>query len=415
MTAAPLLLAAALVAGPAPVLAENHAGPAPINGSVLLFTEWDFETVEPILDQAVKDGGTRVLFVVTVHCEIEPGDEPGIYDVTRLGLVEAVPPDGVLTTLVGETRAKWVDLLAGAFGAAADRGLAISILPHLDAKGDVTGWRNHFDFDPRAAVGTGADACGYQSAMIDACVEALHRTVPTGEVNGEPVEFALAGEMGRTVFAHPRGYMAVLDGLRSDPRCENWRVGVSFNHDDVAGRLPKRKIDADAMNRLLAAVDYVGISHYRPVGVPPTPADFARGLRVFADAFADLGTPLPEGVELHVSEVGLGGGGKSPAGAVSIPAETLEGAASSPYLGTNDPALDPFAADRPGFVKLRRDYYATLAGYLAGEADGDRAGLARATACHLWSMGSWDPLGWRDESFRDEEIAGMIRDHNAEP
>ena len=406
MTAA-LLLTSALT------FADPGDGPTPINGSVLLFTEWDFDRVDGVLDQAVKDGGTRVLFVVTVHCELEPADEPGIYRPTRLGLVEAVPPDGVLAPLVGDTREKWVDLLAAAFKAAADRGLAISILPHLDAKGDLHGWRNHFDFDPRAEVGAGADATTYESAMIDACVEALHEVVPTGEVNGEPVEFALAGEMGRTVFAHPASYSAIMNDLRDDPRCANWRVGVSLNHDDVSGRLPKEKVDAGAMNRLLAAVDYVGISHYRPVSVPPVAADFARGLRVFAGEFESLGTPLPEDVELHISEVGFGGGGRADDGAVSIPAKTPAGAAAAPYLGTNDPASDPFAADRPEFVTLRRGYFAALADYLAGGADDDLGGLPRATACHLWSMGSWDPLGWRDAHFRDDEIAAAVRAHNA--
>ena len=405
MTALPLL--AALLAGPAD-------GPPPVRleGAAMVWSEWDFENIPATLDRAVADGSRRILFVVTAHAKLAPTEVPNAYAVAEIGFIEKGDGDGTFAPLAGAARAKWVDLLAAAFKAAADRDLAVSILPHLDAHGELQAWRNQFDFDPRATVGTGAAACSYQSAMIDACVEALHAAVPTGAVNGEPVEFNLAGEMGRTVFAHPNSWMAVLEGLREDPRCANWELGFSFNHDGVTGGVAEEELDADAMNRLLGACDFLGISHYRPVSVPPTPADYARGIETFAAEFAALGAPLPAGIMLHISEIGLGGGGRGDDGAVTIPAEMLADAARAPYLGTTDLSKNPWADDRPAFVRFRRDALAALLGYLSGAADGNLGGLPRATRCHLWSMGSWDPLGWRDVDFRDETIAVRVRNHN---
>ena len=407
----PLLAAALLSADPA--APPPGGGAVRVDGAAMMWSEWDFETVGTSLDRAVADESRRVMFVVSAHAILERTDDPNAYRLKEIGMIEADDAGGRFAPLAGAVRGKWVDLLTAAFRAAADRGLAVSVLPHLDAHGELQAWRNQYDFDPRATVGAGAAACSYQSAVIDACAEALHAAVPTGEVGGEPIEFALAGEMGRTVFAHPDAYTAMLEGLRADRRNANWEIGLSFNHGGVAGYIPEEDIDRDAVNRLLGACDYVGISHDRPVSVPAVPADFARGMRSFADEFAALGTPLPGGTPLHVSEVGFGGGGRGPDGTVSVPAVRVEDAADAPYLGTKLLGENPLADSRPDLVAAHRAYWAALRGYLSGDADGDLAGLPRATRAHIWSMGSWDPLGWRDPDFRDGTIAAETAAYNA--
>src|SRR3954451_12591784 len=189
------------------------APPTPLNASVMIFNEWGLKGAAEQGERIARTGQNKVNFVVTIHCRLDPQLRPLDY-----GLIRA--EEGWRYTpfddeLLGQFRAS----LRVAFAEAVVHKLDIAILPHVDAAGPQFGWRNRYDLDPLADSG----GYSYQRALIDPIADALEATV--GPETG--IEFALTGEMGRTVFAYPDSYLQIIQGLRRRERLGHLKTGVS--------------------------------------------------------------------------------------------------------------------------------------------------------------------------------------------
>jgi hypothetical protein len=293
-----LALAPASVGGQAPGAKDAaepaRAHPTPLNASVMIFNEWGLRTAVQRVEQVAAQGHRRVNIVVTLHCRLDEH-----LKVLDYGLIRAV--EGWHYTPFDEPlRRQFRESLRAAFARAVALGLDVAVLPHLDAAGPQFGWRNRFDMDPSAVCG----GYSYQQIMIDTIVDALEGAV--GETTG--VDLALTGEMGRTVFAYPESYRRMIADLRRRDRLPRLKTGVSINFHEVSGRYEPTAAQRAALRTLIAESDFLGVSCYGFVRVPPRAEDFTNTVRAFAAEMEEQGVGLPEGLELHFSEVGLGGG-----------------------------------------------------------------------------------------------------------
>ncbi|HEX8200275.1 MAG TPA: hypothetical protein VF590_07295, partial [Isosphaeraceae bacterium] len=314
------------------VLSAGEGAPAratPLNASVMIFNEWGLRDAPAHVERAAAQGHRRLNVVVTIHAQIDND-----LQVLNYGLIRA--REGWQYTPFDEPLlAQFRRQLGATFARAVELGLDVAVLPHVDAAGPEFGWRNRFDLDPRKPCG----GYSYRQAMIDPIVDALGAAIgPTTRV-----ELALTGEMGRTVFAYPEAYRSILAELRRHPRLGRSKIGVSINFNEVSGRHEPTAAGRATLRKLIEESDFLGISCYGSVGVPPQARDFAAVVDTFAAELKGHGVTIPERLALHFSEVGLGGGGRSgmPADIARAPAE----AASSAWAGTSDPAQNPWATE----------------------------------------------------------------------
>jgi hypothetical protein len=368
------------------------ASPTPLNASVMIFNEWGLKDASEQVERIARTGQGKVNFVVTIHCRLDPQLRPLDY-----GLIRA--EEGWRYTpfddeLLGQFRAS----LRVAFAEAVVHKLDIAILPHVDAAGPQFGWRNRYDLDPLADCG----GYSYQRALIDPIADALEGAV--GPETG--VEFALTGEMGRTVFANPNAYLRIIQGLRRRERLGHLKTGVSINFNEVTGTFQPSEAQLASVRRLLAASDFLGFSCYGVVGVPPKADDFTRIVHRFVEDLKRVGVQLPKGLALHFSEVGLGGGGQTGRFEDIGIARTPEEAARSPWSGTSNPRKNPWVTEP--MRAFRRAYHRALLEFLRTQP-----APWRVTAAFLWDTGSWDPYGFDDAAFADPVIVEMIRHHNS--
>ncbi len=294
------------------------------------------------------------------------------------------------------------EAFAAAIGQAVRRGLNVAILPHLDpavkAEGSIE-WRNHYRFRPAVTIGAGS----YESLLIDPLAEAIEATTTLST----KIDFALSGEMGRSLFDHPADYLRLARRLRErfagNPRTSGVRIGVALNWSGLAGEAEPTTIDRDAVAQLFTELDFVGYSCYAPVSVPPTSEDFANATSNFLEQLKQLGgTPAPS-ARLVISEVGVGGGRafRSEQGnAYATVAET----AAKPYEGSGNPSIDPWGD--PELARFREQFHAALLEHLAQP----QTPIEKA---FLWSEGPWDPLGVASDRFRNDAITQRIATHNA--
>lgn len=372
------------------------AGPAaPVGLMVPLFHKWQMERGPALVDRAAELGARRVQFVIALQARLDAN-----FRVLEYGLVleDAASPGGSrLFPMDDAVRERLKGWLRPAFARAVQNDLPIGVLLHLNAHGDIQEWRNNFDFDPVRPVA----GWSYERAFALAVVEALEESVP----QDWPVEFSVQGEMGTTVMRYPDSWSTLVKRLRQRNVLYNSKYGISLNHEAVAGKARPREVSAMQVNRLLGLVDFVGVSMYQRMGVPPTARDFAANVERFAAEFAALGAPLPPGKPLPFVEVGLGGGGLSPEGSFSVPAKEVAHAARAPFQGTAEKDKNPWT--RPEFTAYRRAYHDALLDFL-------RTQPARwpVPAATLWNFGSWDPLGVDGADFADAEIVKRVQEHN---
>jgi hypothetical protein len=239
--------------------------------------------------------------------------------------------------------------------------------------------------------------------MIGTIANALAETVPSGT----PVELALSGEMGTSLFRYPESYRKIVRKLRQRKGLDRLRIGISLNHDKIFGQkhptgAPDARLTDAAraeLQGLIDECDFVGMSFYRPVRLPPTPDDFVRGIAHFMDEFKGHGLRVPATTPLHFSEVGIGGGAVD--NAPPDPAKAVQ----TPWTGTGNPRENPWREE--SMQQLRRQYHEALLRFLA-----EQPARWRVSAAFLWSMGSWDPQGMRQPEFADRVIIGAIEQHN---
>jgi hypothetical protein len=278
--------------------------------------------------------------------------------------------------------------------------MGIVILPHIDSGGRVRTWRNWVDFDPLVEYG----GYSYKQLMIDSLADAL-----AGTIGPETsVELALSGEMGTSLFRYPESYREISHDLRKRDDLPRLKIGVSLNHHGISGQGNPTGVEDIKLNetkraqvmQLIDDCDFVGMSFYRPVSLPPTSADFVRGIEHFMNEFHEHGLVVPRSKPMHFSEVGIGGG-YDEMDAAGDPAKAVQ----TPWSGSGNPRVNPW--QNAAMRQLRRDYHAALLEFLSRQPAG-----WHVSAAFFWGTGSWDPLGMRHPEFADADIAEAVRAHN---
>lgn len=379
------------------LLVKIHAA-TPLDPMIALFHKWQMKDAPEVVDRAAEQGHQRVQFCITMQAELEPNlsvKSIGLYRENR----DPKIPENRFYPFDAEVRNELQGYYAAAFKRAVERKMGISILLHLNAHGQIQEWRNNFDFDPLEKI----SGCTYEESCLLPVVESLEKAVPTDW----PIEISLQGEMGTTVFKHPESWKSLLEHLHARRKLTNLRCGLSFNYQGVAGKAKPEEIRPEPLSSLWKSCDFIGVSMYQSVSTIPRPEDFDLAVGLFAGEFAGLRCQLPTNKALHFVEVGLGGGGLSNTDwKPRIPAESLDEAARSPYLGSPNPnEADPWKnADLKAF---RMRYHEALCAFLSSPRP-----RYQVRQAFLWSFGSWDPYGLEESRFADTGIMKVISEHN---
>ncbi len=251
------------------------------------------------------------------------------------------------------------------------------------------------DFDPTAKL----EGFSYEEMLTQTVLGALEDAVPAEW----PVELALEGEMGKSLFTYPGAWLATLERTKARGKLKKLRVGISANYENARGQVKPDAPAQQAMNALIKAADFIGISCYAKVSTPPKGEDFTAAVHHFAAEFAEAGTPIPRDKPLRFTEVGVGGGGFDKDWRLTVPSPTVEGMAKAAFFGTDDVAKNPWT--REDLRTFRRQWHAAAMDFLRTQpADW------KVTSAWLWSFGSWDVHGLEKQEFRDDTIVRLIRD-----
>ncbi|KAF8065916.1 RBM39 [Scenedesmus sp. PABB004] len=326
---------------------------------------------------------------------------------------------------------------AAAAAAAGPGFTTIHVLPHLD---DPSGlWRNGLVFDPVRQYG------GY--SYSDVVLMPAARAMAAAMRPGVTVEFALAGEMTRSLLTFPKTYMSLVGPVRAavgggGMAPARLLVGVSMNwsrHCGCTGSADRDPVrynetyaavfsankdklwkayDVAGFKRLLERMDFIGLSGYGvlpPSGVQP--ADFETAIFTLAHELSFWGISLRDLVRdkpLVFSEWGLGGSGRTYGG---IAANSYE-AGRFPVHGKwmdYDASSDPWL--RGDLRDYRRQVFTALADWL--RAGGGPAW--RVAGLYVWSVGTWDVMAVHPVSenarggFGDGDIQRQLLDLNRAP
>ena len=231
---------------------------------------------------------------------------------------------------------------------------------------------------------------------------------------------AMQGEMGATVFAYPEQYAklapvlkGIIIGSRTDITPSAIRIGVGLNHSDTFGKVPANSVNADGVDKLFGAVDFVALSAYITADPYPYPLMFDRAFDIFDGELGQINRSVRnyKSLELQFAELGIGGSlsnGRLATSRRETGAETANG------IGANyDPANDPWQCSI--CAAMRQEFYCSAVQYLS-EAFQNRWTVTRA---YLWNLGSWDVQGLAPGTFNaagqgyaDPSIIAMIADYN---
>ena len=373
------------------MLARNlPAQSVPLSSSVLIYDRKSLEAAPAVVERIAAIGDKRIMFVVTIQCRLTAELRPYELGLMKYRYDSWADRDNY-EPLDEPLLAEYRNLLKAAFAAAANAGMDIAILPHFDPAGEVSEWRNLYDFDPLEEY----QGFSYESVLIDSCIDALLKTTD----KKTPIHFSLSGEMGRSAFAHADSYRKLTAKLRRKLAGRPLSVGISFNHNGVAGEYIPNETERDEMRQFVEELDFIGFSEYTPFELPPTANQFSTDCDRFLAVMEKFGAPIPKETPLHFSEIGLGGApGKW---GISSP----ERAAAEPWKGNVNPQRNPWRVDT--MIDLRRAYFDALLEFLRTQP-----GPRHVEAAYLWSEGSWEPLGIHKRVFRDETITSKISGHN---
>ncbi len=374
-----------------------------LNSSILLFNDRDYAECPLQVEKAALLGNDTLSFVPTfyftrptelsnqleAYCRASDHRECHPLDVVYLGQVKRQ--------------------LQNCFRRTLELGMKITILMHVDDA--VRGyWRNNLVFDPLQNY----EGYSYKSVALDTVAVALKNAADEHLRYHQPalplIHFALAGEMGSSVFEFPESYLNILNEMKVTfgPVA---KIGINYNHDVIGGggrRYSRKKLRV--VQDLFEASDFVGISAYTPLDARQlSPQSFSKNISFFKSQLRrEYGLTLGRRQEVHFSETGLGGG--SAANNNSAPAQDSIEAAAHPYSGLGGEysrLLDPWL--NLDLQNFRCKFHRMLLDYLDG---GDPQ--QPLTQAFLWNAASWDAQGLYPGSavYADEEIIQMIREHN---
>ncbi len=366
------------------------AQPAPLNSAVLIYDQKTLASAPAVLERIAKTGDRRVMFVVTIHCRLSPQLKP-----IELGLMRdryrSWQDADNLIPLDDDNLAEFRRQLKAALRKANTLGMAVSILPHFDPAGEVTEWRNRYDFDPLEDIG----GYSYASAVIETCLQAIEQGCETST----PIDFSLGGEMGHSAFAYPASYSKLADRVRTRLAGRPVRIGISLNHSDVADGFETTPAHRKQLQGFFDTCDFLGFSNYSPFLPPPSSEQFTEACRRFLEEMENCGVRVSADTPLQFSEIGLGGAPDREGDA------TVKRAAAEPWKGTTQLGKNPWTA--PEMSRLRRDYHNSLLEFLTTQP-----APRRVEAAYFWSEGSWDPIDVQASGFGDAEIQTAVRTHN---
>ncbi len=362
---------------------RQAAQASPLNPSILLFHKPHQKEGVRAVRRAAELHCKCVNVVVTLLCEIDENRQ-----VVGFGTLQ----HGKYVPLNEQSLAEFQKAIQQTFEAAVAEEMDISILAHLNSWGEVEDWRNAFQFDPLVKYG----GYNYQESLLTPIANAIAATAkPTTHV-----ELSLAGEMGRSVFAHARSYQSLMKSLRADDRLPHIKLGVSLNFNRVAGEDHHTPEQQQEVQRLIEKSDFVGISNYSWFEMPPKPSSFSKSVEHFLVEMKTSGVAVPVGMPLHFSEVGIGGCTEG-----ARPAMTPSLAAKTPWQGSDNILQNPWKSEE--MRNFRVDYHRALLKFLNNQPTQNPV-----TNAFLWSEGSWDPMDITEAGFSDEEIIALIRKHN---
>lgn len=349
--------------------------------------------------------------------------------------------------------------LQACFAVAAQLFDEVLIAPHLDPVVTTkrTKWRNFLLFDP---LWKDKHGYSYYDLMLQPILDAANTAFASQR--GKTFSFAMGGEMGGTLLAHPGSYLRAMSLIRQGWKAQaQLRTGVTFYHAFVTGRVnhgpgpeapipdsPLAALDGGYgpllpldrwpnverlkavlpdVRKLLEASDFIGVSNYARAPPAVKPADIegstAKLVAEFKAMGIDLGRMLAGGKTFIWNEFGLGGGisscGDTPGRDARI--------GLFPWLGITSgwkAESDPFR--QSSAVKAyQRAYYAAALQLL--QAGGGKWPVA---AAYIWSCASWDVQGvhtsaaeWNlsiaqgdwpvKRGYADAGVIAAIREHNA--
>ena len=221
------------------------ASPTPLNASVMIFNEWGLRSAAEQVGRIARTGQGKVNFVVTIHCQLDAQLRPLDY-----GLIRA--EEGWHYTPFDD------ELLRAVPGLAPGR---------LRRGGQTQAGHRHPAARRcrRPAVRLAEPlpprpAGRLRGLLLRAGPDRPHRRRPGGHRRAETgVEFALTGEMGRTVFAYPMPIGGSSTGLRRRKGLGALRPGsasTSTMSPGVAAHGRPARLGAG----LLGASDFLGFS-----------------------------------------------------------------------------------------------------------------------------------------------------------
>ena len=364
---------------------------------VPMFHIWDYEQSVSRVTKVAETGARRVSFTVLMLAELEPG-----FKVKRYGaLWPRKKPDGatehVFQPMTAVIKSAMREELTKAFKEAVRLQLEINVLPQIDATGAITEWRNYFDFEPTEPL----EDFSYETAMLETVLEALEAALPANH----PVEMTLEGEMGCSLFTHPRSWHQMLERLRSRKKLTQLRIGISANYEGVTGKVVPTPEQQTAMSALIQASDFIGLSCYAKTAAPPSVKDFTACVDKFCEDFQKAGSPIPETKPLRFTELGHGSGGFDKDWKLVVPAPMADRMGNASYFGTSDEKKNPWTS--PERISFRRAFYSAALEFLATQP-----AKWRVEQAYLWSLGSWDVHGITKPIFADPDIAAAIAEHN---
>jgi len=362
-------------------IASSQLG-SQLNPSIPLFHKPHYTQGVKYVRRAAELGCRRVNVVVTLLCDINEDHEILSYGLINRGKYLPLN-EKLLTEFRNSVQEVFAEVVA--------HDMELSVLAHLNAGGKIYEWRNHFQFDPLAEYA----GYSYQNSVIGAISDALAATIKPDQA----VDFSVAGEMGRSVFAYPQSYVKIMNDLRDDQRLPNLKLGVSFNFNKTSGKHDPTPTQSEAAQQLVERSDFIGMSNYCWFDLPIEPSDFAGAVEAFLADMRSNGVSIPGKMPVHFSEVGIGGGKEN--GLAKTPLE----ASRAPWEGSDNRRKNPWAS--PEMQRFRGEFHAALLEFLAKPTAKNPV-----TEAFLWSEGSWDPQGIIDQGFADEQIIKRIQEHN---
>jgi hypothetical protein len=383
----------------------------PLNSSVLLFNEWDLDRCEQQVKKAIGLGNRTINFVPTLGYQFNSSKEATIYCLPRR--------DGSCHVITNELVELFSSKIKRCVAPLLESSIHVSFVPHLDYASKVQGlpkvenrqhekamgedgvntayWRNFLIFDPLKSY----NGFTYEEIMLRPLFEASKPHL----AKGLRVQLALQGEMGATTFSYPQSYASIIESYRRLANSPLFEIGVSLNHDKINGRIVNQ--DFKSLQNLFDLSDFVGISAYRRVSVPPLARDFYVNIQYFVNELRRFGVTLSPKTSIHFSEFGIGGGDSSGSGNM---AQTLTELATSLWSGIHGNyrvEKDPW--QKPEYADFRRKYYFALLEFLKSPP-----AAHPVTAAYLWNSGSWDVQGLYTEQrhYADAQIVEWVRLQN---